>query len=265
MTRLLITVTASLLLCGFGDPSYFSNKRGNDFYKSEQYQNALREYMNAKNAKPGSKTPDYNIGASLYKLGKYDTAAKAFAKAMETDDSKLKKKAGFNRGTSLLKSGKKMEGGEKAEDATKLYEEAVKQFITSLKDDPTDNDARHNLELAMKQLEEMKKKQQQKKSEDQNKKEEDKKEGKDSSQKKKGDQETDKNKKADKKSDEQKESNKKSDQNKTDNKSEEKQPEQMTPEEAKRIFSAIEQDEKDLRKRMKARGSENTPRTERDW
>lgn len=261
MTRLLITITASLLLCGFGDPSYFSNKRGNDFYKNEQYKNALREYMNAKNAKPGAKTPDYNMGASLYKLGKYGMAAEAFAKAMETDDSELKKDAGFNRGTSLLKAGKKMEGEKKAEDATKLYEEAIKQFITSLRNDPTDNDARHNLELAMKQLKEMKKKQQQKKKEEQNKKEEEKKEDKKSSDKKKGDQETDKSKKTDEKSNEQKQNDKKSDQNKTA----EKQPKQMTPKEAKRIFRAIEQDEKDLRKRMKAHGLEETPRTERDW
>lgn len=283
MSRLFITIMVSLLLCGFGDPAYFSNQRGNELYESGQYESALREYVNARESGAGSsKTPDNNMGATFYRLGKYAEAARAFSRAMETDDSRLRKNAGFNRGVSLFKAGEKVEGEQNTKDAAKLYEQAVKQFIASLKDDPTDNAARHNLELAMTRMTEAEKKEEekQKKSEDQNKNKKDQTEDKESSDKKDGDEESqqanDEQKKNDKEPDQKKdkseddkaiEEKKQSDKNqKGDEKqTKSKRPKQMSQQEAEQIFSAIEQDEKDLRERMKALGTEETPMNEKDW
>ena len=82
----------------------------------------------------------YNWGVALYRAGRFDEAERAFARAAErAHDPALRARARFNEGNSRYRGGK-------LPDAVKSYEGALEQ-------DPKDGDARHNLELVRREIE----------------------------------------------------------------------------------------------------------------
>src|SRR5262249_43514532 len=75
-------------------------------------------------------------------------AAEAYERALGAAASDLAPKAAYNLGNALFKDEK--------------YDDAVKAYMRALKAAPKDADAKHNLELALRALQEQKQKQQQK-------------------------------------------------------------------------------------------------------
>ncbi len=269
MGRLTLSVIALIILCGFGDTAYFANERGNKLYKEGRYEDALKEYGQAGVGPTPPKEVEYNRGNALFRLGRYNEAAKAYAKAFQTAKPGLKKNSGYNMGTAFYKAGEKAYEAKKLEDASKLFKESVKRLKASLKDDPSDNDARHNLELALKKLEdtEQQKKESQKDKPDEQKKdqkEEKPKPGKDGEKEQKesgqtGDDEQDK------KEDEASQQSDKGEDEKDKEQLAPGEQSQITPEQAKQIFNAIEQDERALRNKMRGESAKERRKTDKDW
>jgi len=256
----------ALPLAGFGDPAYFANKRGNESYAAGDYQKALDEYLAAQSGDPGDKAIDYNLGGAYYGLGRFEDAAKAYTRAMETSDDELKRRAAFNRGAALYRAGETTMKKREMDKAGVYLNESVRQYVSLLRDKRDDTNARHNLELALARLKELEQKQQQQKSQRQGQQKNKDAESEQDKQKKSEDQ--------DKKQSKQDEAKKESGEDKNkpveekerseQNKEKEAKPEKITPEQAERIFKAIEQDERGLKEKIRAQRVQQSPPTDKD-
>ncbi len=196
-------------------------------YKAGHYRSAEEEYSRLLRAKPNDPRLQYNAGAAAYQAKRFDEAAKNFEAASLAPDLDLQQRAYYNFGNALYRLGE--QAGEPNQ-RQKQWQESIEKFENALKLEPSDADAKHNLDLVRKKLEELKKQQESKKdqkpspSSDKNK--DDQKDQKDQEQKP-PDQKQDQSK-----SDQQKDSQSKPDQ-KPDQKQANQSPEQKKDQSAK--------------------------------
>jgi len=106
-------------------------------YQKECYDRALTEFISGLELAPDRKELRYDYGTALYKLGQFPQAAESFSKAA-SGKSELDGDAWYNLGNSLFKAGK-------PQDAVTAYKGALKQ-------NHGDQDAKHNLELALRAM-----------------------------------------------------------------------------------------------------------------
>ncbi len=176
--------------------------KGNRLYKDQHYQKAIEAYDAAEHEVSGEPRVHFNRGNALFKLGSSKEAREAYLRAMGFKKPGLKKRNYYNIGNTFL--------------AQKAYRDAVSYYRRALEIDSGYDDARYNLEIAIRAIEQQK--QQQKNDKDKKNKQGDK------SQKQKQN-EKDKQKKGDQKKNEHKQDGDKKDDDKKD--SQEKQDKQQ--------------------------------------
>jgi tetratricopeptide (TPR) repeat protein len=191
-------------------------RKGNGAYDDGQYQQAEIEYRKALEKVPLSGKADYNLGNALYKQKQYDAAATKYAALAEKGKDKQDlNRYYYNLGNALFDSRK--------------YKESVDAYKNALRNDPRDMDAKHNLQIAMKKLMEQ---QQQNNNDQQNKEGQNKdQQGKDQDSKN----QQQKGQSQDKKGD-----------NPQQPQQAQPSPKQITPQDAERILQALENDEKNV-------------------
>jgi len=123
------------------------NNEGNKLYEQKKYDEALRKYTDAQALKPGAPELHYNIGNVLFRKGEVDKAIEEYMRAQSAADPRLREAATYNRGNALMQKGK--------------AQDAINAYVQALRLDPADAEAKRNLELALRLLEEQKKQQQQ--------------------------------------------------------------------------------------------------------
>ena len=127
-------------------------RAGNHAYADRKYDRAFDLYRQAlgDSARPPANAPGvfYNGGNALYQQKKYDRAIDYYQRSFSAD-SVLTGRMLYNRGNALLKSGR--------------AGEAVESYIQALQYLPDDEDARHNLEMALAQKQQQQQDKQQKK------------------------------------------------------------------------------------------------------
>jgi tetratricopeptide (TPR) repeat protein len=192
-------------------------RKGNSAFDDGLYQQAEIEYRKALEKVPLSDKADYNLGNALYKQKQYDAAATKYAALAEKGKDKQElNRYYYNLGNALFDSRK--------------YEKSVEAYKNALRNDPRDMDAKHNLQMALKKLMEQ---QQQNNRDQQNKQEQQNQDG--------------QNKDQDSKNQQQKG---KPQDNKGDNPQQPQQkqpsPKQISPEDAERILQALENEEKNV-------------------
>jgi Ca-activated chloride channel family protein len=112
---------------------------GNDAFAKQAYQEALVAYQQAQLESPQLAEPYYNAASTLYRQGQYQKALGELQKALQYGDAKqLAHNSYFNIGNSAYN----------LEDWTA----AVDAYREALVRNPDDQDAKHNLELALQQL-----------------------------------------------------------------------------------------------------------------
>ncbi|MBP2680895.1 MAG: hypothetical protein H6Q78_758 [Candidatus Krumholzibacteriota bacterium] len=125
-------------------------KSGNQYYKAGEYQKSLVLYQEAMGdtTRPAEHAEGvlYNEANALHMLGRYPEALRKYHESA-SDDTTQTGRMLYNRANTLVKMGK--------------LQEAVESYLQSLAYLPDDEDARHNLELALRALEEQKQQQQQ--------------------------------------------------------------------------------------------------------
>ncbi len=129
------------------DSAASRNNEGNRLYEQKQFDEALRLYTDAQVSRPEAPELHYNIGNVLYRKGEYDKAIGEYRRAESARDAALSQAATFNRGNALMLSGR--------------LQDAANAYIQALRADPSDGDAKRNLELALRLLAEERKRQQQ--------------------------------------------------------------------------------------------------------
>jgi Ca-activated chloride channel family protein len=130
-------------------------KQGNRRYDQKMYEQALQLYSEALQQQPDRRELNYNLANTLYRMDKHGEAATEMKKAAGTENSDLRRKAAYNLGNALFKAGQ--------------FQQAADQYTQVLQMDPGDLDAKYNLELALRKIEE----QQNQKSQDKDKKQQD--------------------------------------------------------------------------------------------
>lgn len=113
-------------------------EEGMEAYDKGDYQRALERFEAAKKQLPRSATVEYNRGAALFKLGRYDEAKEAFRHVAEVDQGSLRQKDYYNLGNAWAAMGNR--------------DEAIAAFRKALTLDPNDQLARHNLEVLLRRL-----------------------------------------------------------------------------------------------------------------
>ncbi|MDD4581751.1 MAG: VWA domain-containing protein [Bacteroidales bacterium] len=106
----------------------------------KMYENASTLYLKSNESNKDYYKSLFNLGASLYKQGKYKDAAENFDKVaqMNAISKKEKAKAYHNLGNSLLQQQK--------------YKESIDAYKNALKANPADMDTKYNLEYAKRKM-----------------------------------------------------------------------------------------------------------------
>lgn len=113
-------------------------------YESGKYDELERQLLEKQVRRPEDPDLLYDLGNTLYRQSKFAEAEKAFAAAAEKTQGESKARALYNKGNAAFRQNR--------------FEEAIGEYETTLAINPKDEDARHNLTLAKKRLEEQKQK-----------------------------------------------------------------------------------------------------------
>lgn len=209
----LLTLAPSLL--GQEEREYI--RKGNRLYKKGEFAGSEGMYRRAEEQASSGNDAIFNLGDALYRQNRYSEASAEFsraAKAGETDS--LKRADGlYNLGNSLLKEQK--------------FEESINAYMSSLKLNPANIQAKYNLAYAQDQL---KKQQEQEQQQQDQKKDQEKGDNKDQQQ--------------DKQDQEQKEDQKEQPQ---DEQNQQQQPD-ISREDAKRLLDALAAKEKEAQDKV---------------
>lgn len=198
-------------------------RSGNELFMEQKYADAEVEYKKAIDKNPQSFKATFNNGDALYQQEKYDEAIKEFkiVTTYEKDKSRLAN-TWYNIGNSNLKLNK--------------YQDAVDAYKNALRNNPTDMDAKYNLEYAKKKLEQQQNGQSQQQQEKQEKQE-------------------------------QKQQEQKQEENKQEQKEQQSKENKISKEDAERLLESLEKNEEDTREKVEEKKKENAKqyRIEKDW
>jgi len=192
-------------------------RKGNKEYNDSAFSKAELHFRKALEKNPNSDNANFNLGNSLYKQNQFEPAISKYETlaAHETDKNKLATYY-YNLGNTYFKSNK--------------LDKCIEAYKQSLRLNSSDIDTKHNLLLAK----QMQQQQQQQQQQDQDKNDKDK---------------NDQDKNKDQKKQDQKQDQEQKQQDKQD-KEKNKQDQNISKEDAERLLEAMEQDEKDVMKKV---------------
>ena len=244
-------------------------KRAEAALGAGEFEKALEAYKQAEVTMPTSPELAYNRGVAHYKLGQYDDAREYFSKALSTRDLSLEAKCKFNLGNVAYASalGRLTD----LQQAIDLAKTAMGRYRDALELDPTDEDARENIEKAqlfIKDLLDKLKKQQEEQQQDQQQQQSD--DNEDSSgQRQDGEQEQQDQHGDGGEDDRQQQDQQGSpEQEEQEAREEQQQPaeaREMTREEAERMLQAVRDRERQRREELSKRRMLRRDREVKDW
>jgi Ca-activated chloride channel family protein len=153
--KLALTPTVGLVLAAsvpsiaatVGDPAASLGAEAREHYEAGRYEAALQAYRQALLHDPGRAELKHNEGGALYRLEDYQGSLEAFGLASQAADAGVAASSLYNLGNSHFQ--------------LQEYEAAADAYTRALALEPEDLDARANLELALRRLEEQQQPQQQ--------------------------------------------------------------------------------------------------------
>ena len=128
-----------------GGEAHRRTEKGNALYLEGENDPAISEYQKAQAKLPDAPQLHYDIGNVLYRQENWAGAAEAYEQALGAADPDLSARAAYNLGNALFHDEK--------------FDDAVKAYTRALKGAPKDDDAKHNLEMALRALEQQKQQQ----------------------------------------------------------------------------------------------------------
>jgi tetratricopeptide (TPR) repeat protein len=142
-------------------------REGNKMYKENNFGQSATAYKKALSQTPENPLLNYNLGNAQFRSSQVDEALKSYENAIAHSSKKaVKEKAFYNKGVALSSQQK--------------LQESIDAWKNALKLDPTDVQARENLQKALsQQKKEQKEKEQKKDQNEKDKKKDDKKENQD--------------------------------------------------------------------------------------
>jgi len=129
--------SAALWAVACGDAA-LSNETANGLFAAGDYTGALAAYRELQQDHPDSPELAVNAANALHKMGEYPRALAEYGKAIVGKDLGLRAIAQYDRGNTLFRMGR--------------YEDARDAYREALRIDPTDRDAKFNLEIVQRIL-----------------------------------------------------------------------------------------------------------------
>ena len=130
------TVLAAWLMACGPTPAQV-NSSGHGLYQTADYPAALDAYQRSLEQSPRSGEPHYNSGNALYRMEEYEASLESYDESLKLAENELRSRGFFNRGNASFQR--------------EEYASAVESYKEVLRMNPNDLDAKHNLELALKQ------------------------------------------------------------------------------------------------------------------
>ena len=230
---------------------------GNKEADLEKYSEAEIKYRKALSISPEETKALYNLGNTHFNDKNFDEASQRFFQTQKFSKDKSEKHMAFhNMGNVFMKK--------------KDYAKAVESYKNALRNNPKDDETRYNYALAKELLE---KENQKNENKDDNEDKQNK-DDKDESDKNKNDDKKDENseKKEDDKKNKNKDQEKNSKNNKDDSskkkneKNQNRKPGQLSPEQIKSILEAMNNQEKNVQKKINAKKVKGSPvKNVKDW
>jgi tetratricopeptide (TPR) repeat protein len=188
-------------------------QKGNEAYKNSEFTKAITQYEIATQKNANNTTAQFNLGNAFYKANKKEEAINAFDKtAKDAVKPQDKSNSLYNKAV-ILQNDKKLQ-------------ECVDAYKKALIQDPSNEDARHNLQIAL---------QQQKENQQKDKKDKD------------------------------KDKNKQDNKDKKDEKEPKPQPSNISKKDAEQKLNALQQKEKELQDKLHKVNAASPNRPEKDW
>jgi len=108
---------------------------GNRFYDQGRFDDAHEKYLEALRENPGSPVIRFNDGNALYRSEDFQRAADAYRQTLESGDPDVSSAAWYNLGNALYRE--------------QDLERSLEAYKQALRLDPADPDAKHNLERVL--------------------------------------------------------------------------------------------------------------------
>jgi Ca-activated chloride channel family protein len=140
---------ALLVLGTLGFQWWGQEESGNRAYRRGDYPSSVERYRSALAKSGGSPRLLYNLGTALSRLGESDGARETLLESLEDQSPELRSRAFYNLGNVLAQAPE----GDRVE--AEHIRAAIDAYRRSLLLDPERGDARWNLELAMRRLDEL--------------------------------------------------------------------------------------------------------------
>lgn len=131
---------------------------GEEAYREGDYLTASQFYDERLKESPDDARLHFNYGTAAYKNNLFEDAAQAFTQALKSDDLALQEEAYYNRGNTLFQRGNEMRQTD-PQHTMELWQQAIDSFDGALQLNSVNDDARYNLELVEKKLNELKEEQ----------------------------------------------------------------------------------------------------------
>ncbi len=217
-------------------------KEGNNEVSDGDVEEALTKYLEARTTRD-SLRPEllYDLGGAYARMGDLQRADSLLQNLPEDADSTLRSRAHYNRGSAFAEA--------------QQYEPAVDAFIQALQYNPRDIDAKVNLEVALRRMQQQQQQQQQ-----QNQDQQDNEDQQDQEQQQNQDQQ-------DQQDDQQQQQQDQQDQQDQEQQQQQQpKPEEMPPEMAQRFLDKLQQDEKELLQELvRQQVPVEKQKTKKDW
>ena len=139
-----ISVWLSLAHTVSADGAGTQNRTGNQLFEQGKFQEAEKAYLEAQADMPGRAELSYNLGNALIKQKRYDQALQSLRQAIAQGNKGLQASSWYNAGNALFEMGS--------------FQDSAQAYVQALRLSPADRDAKHNLELALRRMEEQKQK-----------------------------------------------------------------------------------------------------------
>jgi len=211
-------------------------RQGNRHFENQELDKSEEAYRRALEKESNSFIAGFNLGDVLYEQENYEEAIKQFYSLSNiTDDKEQLAKVFHNLGNTLLKE--------------KQLKQSVEAYKQALRNNPGDMDTKHNLAYAQRLLNQQQQQQQQQDQKKDQQNEQDQQKEQDQSQQGQ-EQEQDQQKQQQQQQEQQ----------------QQQQEQKMSKEDAERILQSLEENEKELQKKIKEKKSrDNRQKSDKDW
>ena len=144
-----LLVLAALALTSCGSSAERLNNDGNEAFAEQDYERAMTAYLQAQQESTELAEPHYNAANTHYRQETYDQAQQEIEQALVSGEAQpgLDQHSYYNLGNTLYQA--------------QRYEPAIEAYKEALRLNPGDLEAKQNLELALRQLQQQQQEQQQ--------------------------------------------------------------------------------------------------------